>query len=369
MTLADLQLDPPDPADAGDVVRFGLLAEAGRVALWPGRPPEPDIQHPCIAPLVPDVEVEGEPGYAERLPDGVRLVEQELPDEALYRYVAARVLRALEALHQSGVTHGAVGERTVFLSTSGEVVLFGRGRTPGTVSGDVLAAMALLPPGADITMPGLVAHATAQFVEERVEPDARARLAAWVRQSRGRVEEVLPDLGEEPDATGLLDRYEGGGGPPAVDEPGDEDSSTQMNLGATLWKVLAAPLVHPLPPDRFAATRGRRSHALVALLAEERPHPLPTPTAVAIEAFVVGSALAEESDDDSSHTAQGPLTEMAAEVAARAADRRRTPEPSPSPAARQLPPAPPATGLPWASLVLAALGGGAVVGLVMWLLR
>ena len=376
VSATTVQLDPFDPADSREDVRFGTLDDA-RVAVWNGTPPEGTPEHECVAPVLPLQEEDNGARYAEVIPEGIRLIEAEPPTDVA-RYVVARVLRALCALHAAGLHHGNIDERTVAIGLNGEVVLFGRGRRPGAPNTDVLAAMSLLPPGADITVPGLDAEGNAERMEDSLPAGVRARLAGWVRTlAAGRVDEVVPDVGPENDSTGLLDRYAPDEAEFTADVNPDEDSSTQMNLGSTLWRTLAAPPLHEPPPNRFAATRGQPSQAVARILSNERVLRHDVPTIGPIEPFVVDTpASPTDLDDDSSHTALGnpnqprgparpdPDHELRA-ITPRPADipRVQPPTPRPTPTPRQTPKE---DGTPWMMLILVGVGTGAIVAGLLW---
>lgn len=293
-------------------MRFGVLGTQ-RVAVWPGTAPEA-FEHRGIAPLF-DVPLDGH--YGEGLPTGIRLVDHEPPPE-LARVIVAKLLRATAALHDQALVHGKIDERRVVIGHLGQVVLFGRGRRRGSPGHDVIACIALLPASAEITMPGASAAATAEMMEEQLPKNGVAQLAAWVQRVAPpeHVDEVVPDLGAEHDATGLLDRYGDQTGALTVDDPVDEDSSTQINVGQTLWRTLAAPPLHVPPPERFERCEGEPSLAIAQLLRATRPQLVPLPAVGPIDNFVIDADVAGDPDYESSNTVNGPLMEVAAMEAA-----------------------------------------------------
>lgn len=371
--MADLLLERADPADARDEVRFGVLDGRRRVAVWAGKAPSPRVSHPNVAPIALELDAGAMAQYAEEIPDGVRMVEQDLPEEHAL-YVVTQVLAGLAAMHAVGLLHGAVGERRVVLGRDGRVVLFGGGRTRGGVAqGDVLGALGLLPPGLDVTMPGAGAAEAAEQLSSRIPADSRDRLADWVANVAPElVDEVVPDgAPEESDDTGLLDRYEEN--PQiarSVDEPGDEDSSTQMNVGGTLWRALVAPLEHAPPHDRFSRVEGRPSEAIQALLAAEMVMALPLPNTSSIDVFVVDTPDADDPDFESSNTVRGPIVDVAlAEAALRAAEARAaagTTLPLPEVATTTQPGATRTVPVSWllGALLLGAVGSAVVFWLI-----
>jgi hypothetical protein len=310
VSATDLQFDPFDPADAGESVRFAMFAGNSRVAVWPDVPNQAEVKHPALAPVV-FVDDTGAL-YAERIPLGIRLLDAEPPHE-LSRYIVSQVLRALAALHAQNLHHGDVDDAHVMLGLDGQVVLFGTGRGPGAPNTDVLAAMDLLPAGADITVPSVDASANAARMEDSLAPGARARLSGWVRTlgaAVGRFDEVIRDVGPENDSTGLLDRYETDAQNLDDDELPDEDSSTQMNAGSALWRTLAAPPLNKAPNIRFDSVMGVPSRAVQHLLATERLMRVDVPAVGPVEPFVVDASPTIERDDESSHTTLMPTAEL-----------------------------------------------------------
>lgn len=372
MSSLSLQLDPIDPADARDEVRFGTLGEDQRAAVWIGARPSPTVAHESIAPLADAPSEAGEGAYLELLPTGVRLVELE-PPEDLIRYVIAQVLLGLQALHKAGGSHGAVDDRHIVIGLDGEVVLFGRGRRPGSPHTDVLSAMDLLPPGMDITVPGLDAAGNAQRMLDSIGAAPRARLSGWARTVKlGSVDEITSNLGPEGDATGLLDRYEVQSevGLPH-EETQDDDSSTQMSLGSTLWRSLIANPVNPAPPDRFTALEGKPSRAVRQLLKSEALLRLDLPTAGPIPPFVIEELEDSGLDDPTTRT----QTLRSFDLPPPPGVSRPEPVLSPTGSLADYRPntteSAPATRhrneVPWVSLLLVATATAALVSLVLYL--
>lgn len=302
-----------------------------RVALWHGLPPAPLPDHPGIAPVVLEGEIDGRRTYAEQVPRGVRPSEHPLP-RPLAPYVAARALEALHFLHGAGQVHGAVGSDRIVVGTGGEVVLFGRGRQGGHPRMDLVAALSLCPEDLEITLLDADAPRMVARIEAEAPHDARDRLAAWVREvvtdppvaeqvvltsedhAEDGVDEIVPDLGPDAEGSGILDRWSLSSTPGLT--PGEttaEMGSTQPAIGISLWTRLSAPPEHPPPPDRFAGVQGTPSRALASLLAEEPPDVLPGPLVGAVPAFVMQRPRFE---DQPTVVGAPPLTETPAPLRA-----------------------------------------------------
>jgi hypothetical protein len=291
----------------------------------------------------------------------------------------SQVLRALAALHAEGLHHGNVDDGHIMLGLEGQVVLFGAGRRPGSPTTDVLSAMDLLPPGADITVPEIDASANAARMEDSLTSGARARLSGWVRtlgSSVGHFDEVVRDVGPENDSTGLLDRYEADAPNQDVDELKDEDSSTQMNAGSALWRTLAAPPLNTPPDGRFDAVLGVPSKAIQQLLQTERLMRVDVPAVGPVEPFVVDAAPGIEGDDESTHTALAPSAELLkAQIQSKRAALVDTLTPQPNdlltdtptgaPKPRQVAPDA-ASEIPTSLLVGLVVGTVSVVGFGLW---
>ena len=303
--FGDLQLGAP------------ALSPEERVAVWRGLPPKP-VEHEGIAPVVLAGDIDGHWAYAERVPDGVRMSAEALPDE-LRRFVVAKVLDAVVALHAAGQVHGAVGPDRVILGRDGEVVLFGRGRRGGIPSMDSASAMSMLAEdGEEQTLPGDDAVDAAARLAADCRDDDPERLAEWVRAHLGGppsgvdqvllsvgalpddgMDEVVPDLGPEMDGHGILDRWSvttASGLMEATDEVTHGDGSGNKALATSLWTRLAAPRQHEPPDGRFAHLDGTASRGLRALLADEAPEPLPVPLSGELRTFVVERDESDETD-------------------------------------------------------------------------
>jgi len=300
-----------------------------RVVLWHGLPPAPVPEHPGVAAVVLEGEIDGRRTYAEQVPRGVRPAEHALPHD-LAPYVVARILEAVHFLHEAGQVHGSVGSERVVLGVRGEVVLFGRGRQGGRDRMDLVATLSLYPDGAEMTLLERDALQIAERIDQDAPADAREQLGAWVRgvvqdapvieqvvltsgeRAEDGVDEIVPDLGPDAEGSGILDRWSLSTTPGLTPgEVTDEWSSTQPALGVSLWNRLSAPPEHPPPPDRFAAVQGKPSRALAGLLAEEPPDVLPGPLVGAVPPFVVQRPRFE---DQPTVVGAPPLTETPAPV-------------------------------------------------------
>lgn len=289
------------PGGLGEV-QVALDETGGRVMLWRGPAPFVVPDHPALAPVVLDGEIDGLRSYAERIPEGLRMSEAR-PPEDLMPYIVSRVLEGLQVLHHAGQVHGAVGPDRIALGTRGEVVLVGRGRQGGHVGADMITAISLLPTKDDATLLDANAGSLAADVGEHASAEDPERLAAWVRERLPRpavvaevlllpsagdaVDEVVPDLGPDR-GRGILDRWmttttpgvRSGG-----DETTDEVSSTHNEIAVTLWGRLSAP-EPPAPSDRFALASGP-SPSVRALLAAEPPEVVGLPFGGDVGLFVL----------------------------------------------------------------------------------
>lgn len=272
-------------------------AHGDRVILWEGLAPLPVPEHPNIAPIVLSGDLDGRRAYAERVPNGLRLDEIDLPAE-FAELVVVRVLEGLAHLQRHRQVHGTVAADRVIIGPDGTIVLFGRGRRGGIAGLDLVAGVSLLPGPGEETLPGESAELAAQELSRRVPPGAAAALAEWARArippppqpieqivltvggpAEG-TDEVVPDLGPDTGDSGLLDRWSvttsSGTGETTPAAHGDHDPPTP-NLADELWARVALYADRSPPDDRFAAVAGQPSRGLRAVLGDEWPDVLPAP--------------------------------------------------------------------------------------------
>lgn len=274
------------------------LAHDDRVVLWDGLAPLPVPDHPNIAPIVLSGDLDGRRAYAERVPNGLRLDEIDLPPQ-FAELIVVRVLEGLAHLQRHRQVHGTVAADRVVIGPDGTIVLFGRGRRGGIAGLDLVAGVSLLPGPGEETLPGESAELAAQELSRRVPPGAAAALAEWVRAripprpasteqavlavgaAAEGTDEVVPDLGPDTGDSGLLDRWSittssGSTGETTPAAHGDHDPPTP-NLSDELWARVALFATRSPPDDRFAAVAGQPSRGVRAVLGDEWPDVMPSP--------------------------------------------------------------------------------------------
>lgn len=294
-------------ADFG-MLRFAApaLEPDARVALWEGLPPPAIPEHPGIATVVLQGDLEHHRCYAEQVPQGMRLSDVHVP-ASLSAWVGAKLLDALLALHEGGEVHGRIAPDRVVLGVDGRVVVIGRGRRGGTEEHDrddvraILRALGVqgtteeprrlcdrLTAAADPTD----GQALGSLITSR-RPEGRKvieRLHLHVGPMPSSLDEVVPDLGPDKAEPGLLDRWaltsQNTGESTAELTDGGRTAASPMVL--TLWTRLAAPPEHPMPGARFRQVQGVASRGLQVLLAEEPPDGLPALLAGDVPPFLLG---------------------------------------------------------------------------------
>lgn len=303
--------------DFGELRLAALPENDGeRVLVFNGLPPSPIDDHPGLAPTLLQGDLDGKRAYAECIPQGMRLSEVVLPAE-LGAYVGGQLLKAVEALHDSGAIHGLILPERVLLGRDGEVVLFGRGRRGGSRKLDnsalkeIFRSLNLLPH--DTTLSGardsLLAaaeggapEALARFIQRELPPQGTILDQLYLRigPSMDSLDEVVPDLGTDPgEERGLFDSWgtTTGTGEHTAELTSSERQPHGPPLAMKLWTTLAAPPRHPAPPERFREVDGEPSRGIRALLADEPPDTLPALIGGDVHPFLVAPS-GEATDAD-----------------------------------------------------------------------
>jgi len=290
--------------------------EGGRLIVWDGIPPAPVRESPLIAPTVLQGDSDGRRVYAERVPRGMRLSEMDLPP-ALAPLVASRIVQAVAHLHATQAAHAMVHARRVLIGTDGRVVLFGRGRRPGTQDEDlaslltVLRDLGLRPPDGSLeemleVLKSAIGpedgEALAALVATELPPTGTlvGQLTVRIGPSADSLDEVLPDIGSDPiHERGLFDPYTSAsttddGERTAELHPDEVPASAEDPLALSLWTRLAAPRRDAGAASRFRAVAGEPSAALRALVLAEAPATLPASIGGVIAPFM----LLDHDDED-----------------------------------------------------------------------
>jgi hypothetical protein len=317
--LGDIQLAAPG------------LSPRERMVLWHGLPPALIPEHPGVAPVVLEGDLDGRQVYAERVPTGVRMSVYTPPPELL-PYVVTSALIGLHALHDARQVHGAVGPDRILLGAEGEVVLIGRGRQGGARGMDLVSALSLLPLEDDITVIDAERGDLTAELAERTRPDDRERLAQWVREvlperrvveqvlltigdQDDAVDEIVPDLGPDRGGGGLLDRWSMTTATGLSAERTDDQARTQPTIGGTLWNRLSSEPDLPPPASRFDGVVDVPSRGIRTLLAEEAPDILPLTLGGDVAPFVIGPPTMEDQPTVVRATPRMPKRRSAAPVA------------------------------------------------------
>ena len=318
VTLHVLHSEPSN--DFGDLrIAAPGLDRTERVAVWEGLPPPPIAEHPSIAPVVLQGDLDGHRAYAERMPQGLRLTDIKLP-RSLLPVVALAVFRALDALHAKNLIHGHLTPGRVSLGHDGSVMVIGRGRRGGSALHDLQAAADLFDELGLYTEPDVAL----QELEAAVTPADVQALATLVQEvgtsqlpvleqvlmqvgpsPDDSLDEILPDIGpDRGDEVGLLDRWAVTTSARGADFTADltdadlgAGGSGAQQLSVTLWTRLAARREHTAPMDRFAAVHGEPSRGLRALLADEPQEGLPAMMLADVGTFLLNEAPDTEVPD------------------------------------------------------------------------
>ena len=301
--LAIRGADPNSPIpNSADPHTLAQRAEGGLVILWTGSPPPQRPDHPGLSPVLDRGLLDGLSAWLESRPPGPTL-DQMAPQ--LHPADLAQVLidvdRALAALHQAGLHHGALSASEVVVGPKGQPVLLGAGRFQAGSKGRDLQALTRLlretwpaaHPSPKLSRQSSLGRALADWLGTEYPAADRTRLAelsqSWTPgplgeplpwQSTG-FDEVGLDLGpDHPSSGGLLDFWSTGRSRSGAHTAAVEGTLSERDLrevpgrGALLARLLAPPR-STLDPERFGDKQGQPLQALKAVLAEEPLDPVP----------------------------------------------------------------------------------------------
>ena len=198
-----------------------------RVTIWPGLPdPIPPNVHPALPEAIGSGEMEGQPVWIEHRP-GAIVLEDILIRISITEGLEwlAQICDAATALHARDRTHGNISAKHIVLSSSGQPFLIGTGQQPGGVPSDLEDLIALakkLAPLASLTTAIESSAALSTKLREtlnRLPEKTPVQLpkpndASPVRTADidllplGSTDEILIDMGADPETPGLLDRWE-----------------------------------------------------------------------------------------------------------------------------------------------------------------
>jgi len=251
--------------DPNDGLGLVALTQSGEfVTIWSGDPPAiPAGIHPCIAQAL-----ERGGGDIGKCWIEERCGQQVLGDLPIpipihgAISICVQLADALAALHAHELTHGSITINAVAISIGGHPMWIGTGRKQGSVQGDIEALLALgtqLNP--DIpSLPNVTSAASlaAQWREHLTDPSS---LSPWLTKHpptttdthtplslelipMGLLDEVQPDLGDDPQGRGILDRWKTGEDDEFTDDPtvsvavGALHSQTRQHILNSLYQAL-----------------------------------------------------------------------------------------------------------------------------------
>ena len=228
----------------GATARFATNSQGEPVIVWEGPAPEvPD----SLSRVVGTGSVDARPCWLESRPSNHCLADLQLPlPEPLARTVAVQLTENLSMLHAAGVAHGAIDRNAVLVGADGACTWIGTARTEGTMQGDIRALLALLvdlgvTPD-NLTEPTSTAAVAAQL---RTQGSSPADWLEWLQMHPphpppsdttgtlklsplGLMDEVQPEIGDDAEGRGLLDRWD------HTDDHADQsdDSTESVAMGA-----------------------------------------------------------------------------------------------------------------------------------------
>ena len=235
------------PTEPCDGLRLVALTPSGNlVTIWSGSPPSiPPGIHPCIAQALE--RGSGEIGLCWIEERGGQHVLQDLPlpmplDNAIA--ICVQLADALAALHSRGLTHGRTELSSVAISPSGTPMWIGTGRQDSSTVDDISGLKTIgsqLNPDVPLQSEAMSAASLAALWREHLNPHQNIR--PWLAQHRpvmadthtplrlelmplGLVDEVQPDLGQEPHGHGILDRWK------TDDDEFTDDPTVSVDAGA-----------------------------------------------------------------------------------------------------------------------------------------
>ena len=228
----------------GATVRFATNSQGEPVIVWEGPAPEvPD----ALSRVVGTGSVDARPCWLESRPSNHCLADLQLPlPELLARTVAVQLTEDLSRLHTAGVTHGAIDRHAVLVGADGVCTWIGAARTEGSTPDDIGALLALLQELGVTTdsLTGLTSAASIAL-HLRGQASSPADWLEWLRlhppqpppsdttgtlrlSPLALMDEVQPEIGEDAEGRGLLDRWD------HTDDHADrsDDSTESVAVGA-----------------------------------------------------------------------------------------------------------------------------------------
>jgi len=251
--------------EPNDGLGLVALTQSGEfVTIWTGEPPAiPTGIHPCIAQPLERGSGDIGPCWIEE-----RCGQQVLSDLPLpipihgAISICVQLADALAALHAHNLTHGSADITTVAISLGGLPMWIGTGRKEGSVQDDIDALLAIgaqlnpdIPPLSKVNS---AASLAAQWREHLTTPSS---LSPWLAKHppntsdthtplsldlipMGLLDEVQPDLGDDSQGRGILDRWKTGEDDEFTDDPtvsvavGALHSQTRQHILNSLYQAL-----------------------------------------------------------------------------------------------------------------------------------
>ena len=238
-----------NPTESCDGLGLVALNSAGDlVTIWSGEPPAiPPGIHPRIAQALEQGGGDIGPCWIEERSGQQVLADLPLPIPLSGAIsLCIQLADALAALHARGLAHGWAGLDSVVISKSGTPMWIGTGRQKGSSDEDIAAlqamSLALNPAMPDLAHVSTAASLAAQWREsQQPTQEFRPWLANHPPSSAethtpvtldliplGTLDEVQPDLGEDTQGRGILDRWRTG------EDEGDltDDPTVSVDAGA-----------------------------------------------------------------------------------------------------------------------------------------
>ncbi len=246
----------------------------------------PDPARPTAPPQVITAILDGNPVWAEELPQGRFLSELSTEGEEA-RLVGIAVATTLQQMHANGQTHGALNANAVWITITGEALLLhGPG---GTTQDDCLAWERLFGRDLDNAL--------------TLSPEQQQRLAKAVQKLKPRpptgpgwikldtsFDEIQHSLiPEETDSKGILDRW----GVVTANESTSEQTGSQQSeaqaMEIALWSEVTAIAGSSLPEAHFKDLQGVPSNSLRSLRRSESIESIQTQSSLRVPAFLTSS--------------------------------------------------------------------------------
>ena len=281
--------------DPNDELGLVALTQSGEfVTIWSGDPPAiPPGIHPCLAQALERGSGEIGPCWIEERCGQQVLADLPTPIPIHGAIsICVQLADALAALHAHERTHGSVGPSSVAISVGGHPMWIGTGRKQGSTQSDIDDLLALgthLNP--QIPKPSNIRSAASLAAQWREHLTTPSSLSPWLAKNPpkttdthtplslkliplGLLDEVQPDLGDDPQGRGILDRWKTGEDDEFTDDPtvsvavGTLHTQTRQHILNSLYQALDSAVDSSgsnLLPASFRAE-----------LSEEPLDPLPT---------------------------------------------------------------------------------------------